>query len=323
LWTEVTNSTLDTQILSFPIDEAASTAGPASIAVPDSAELAYQALPGGSLRAGPRVSLRRHPGTVSPSGVAVNPVVERELVLAARVQAWHRHGRAAGQISTLFLQDGVPTAYQLLSLTPGGSLAPAVVSDGAGQLYVTWLERVEEPGFAVYVASTAIDVQAALGAVTWRDVGRVGVETLFGLVTGALLAPLALLAWFVAPSLVLALTWVLRRGGESLTDPGARISLAATFVAYWAVKLVTLADARAYVPFSAWVPAIPPWLEGPLQAGVPAAIAFVALGTAWRFAGRSETKSAALCAVVYAAVDSLLTTAVYGVLFYEGLGLAK
>lgn len=221
------------------------------------------------------------------------------------------------------MQDGVPTAYQLLSVTPGGSFVPAVVSDGVGQLYVTWLERADEPGFAVYLASTAVDIQAALGAVTWRDVGRMGVETLFGLVTGALLAPIALLVWLLVPSLVLAPTWVIRRGGENLTDPGARISLAAAFVAYWAVKLVTLADARTYVPFSAWIPVIPSWLEGLLQVGVPAAIASVALGTAWRFARRSKTKSAALCLVVYAAVDSLLTTAVYGGLFYEALGLAK
>ena len=326
-WTEVATSArgpaLNTQVVAFPLDEAVARAEPVSIVVPDSAELLYEALPLGSLKAGSRVSLRRHPGAVSPSGIAVNPVVERELVLASRIQVRHRHGSVVGQINTLFLQDGSPTSYQLLSLTPGGSLAPAVVSDEAGHLYITWLERAEEPGFAVYFASTAPEVQEALGSVTWRDAGRMGVEAIFGLLTGALLAPIALLVWLLVPSLVLALTWVIRRGGENLTNPGARISLAAAFIAYWAAKGITFADARTYVPFSAWMPVIPSRLEGLLQMGVPVAIALIALGTAWRFAVHSTTKSAALCLAVYAAVDSLLTTAVYGSLLYDAFRLLK
>jgi hypothetical protein len=320
-WTEVASSArgpaLNTEYVYFPLNEAQLVSEPASIVVPSSNDLLYETLVDGGLDAGLRVSLRQHPGAVSPWGIAVNPAVEQELVLASRTQVQYRYGSVVGQINTLFFQDGVPTAYQLLSFTSGASFTPAIVSDKVGQLYVTWLERADVPGFAVYFASTAPDIQRALSSVTRSDVGRMAVEAIFGLLMGVMLTPVAALLWLLAPASVLALTWIIRRGGESLANLGARISLGAAMIAYWVVKLTTLAGARAYVPFSAWIPIIPSWLEGPLQAGVPIVTTLVALGIARRFALRSETRSAALCMVVYTAIDSALTMAVYGGLFYD------
>ena len=321
LWTEIIYSgrglILDTKYLSFALDGPLLTSEVNSIAVPGSNDLSYQILPGGHLKAGPRASLTQHPGTVSPSNLAVNSTFESELALAFRTQVQYRHRSTAGQISTLFLQDGLPAGYQLLSFTPSASFAPAIVSDGAGQLYVTWLERSDTPGFAVYLASTAPDIQATLRAVTRGDLGRIAVATIFGLLSGLILAPVATLLWFAASAVVLALTWAFRRGGESITAPSARISLVLAFVAYWAAKLFTLAGVLTHVPFSAWIPGIPSWLKVLLQLGVPIVVAAVAIRIAWRCTVRSQTRSTLVPTAIYTAIDSALTMAIYGEMLYD------
>jgi hypothetical protein len=292
---------------------------PGSVALPRTDELLYETLPEGGLAAGQRVSLAsgQYPLAVPPSEITVNAAAEQELVLALRAQVPYRRNSIVSQVSTLFLQDGVPTAYQLLTFTPRSSLAPAVVSDEAGYLYLTWIERKEGTGFQIYFASTAPDVRQTLSSVTREDVGRMVADTLFGLLKGAVFSPFAAMIWFAAPLLVLALTWAFRRGGESLVSRPALISMALALLAYWAGKLVTFARARTYVPFSAWVPVIPAWLQVPLQLGVPIVVTLVALKVAWRYANRSSTKSAALFAAIYAGVDSLFTMAVYGGLLYD------
>lgn len=247
--------------------------------------------------------------------IAPNPNLSSELAVAFRVRVAHLMRKEEAQISTLFFQDGVPTGYQLLSFTAPNSTEPFLVSDNAGWLYVTWLERGDAPGLIVYLASTRPDVVAALGSVTPEDVGRIAADTLFGLVAGALLVPLVL-AWLVAPLVVLVLTGRLRDDDRPLTSIGGFFSLGLALLVYWIGKLVTLPAIVEYAPFTAWVPIIPAWLASILRVAVPLLIAALALVVAWYWTYRRQEGSAYHFLVFYALVDGVLTAAVYGVAVY-------
>jgi hypothetical protein len=253
----------------------------------------------------------------SPFELAVNAGAERELVLALSAQLAHRQDNVVTQVSTLFLRDGQHAGYQLLTFNPRSSLSPAIASDGAGQLYVSWVERREDSGFYVYLASTAPDIRRSLEALTRGDVSRMIAATVFGLLHGAVFFPFAALIWLVVPAVLLAITWPFRRGSHSLTSRPALVSIGLAVAAYWAGKLVTFARAGTYVPFSAWIPVLPTWLYVPLQWGVPVAGTLIALGIARHYAPREMPWSVALFVAIYGGVDSLLTMAVYGGFIYN------
>ena len=182
-------------------------------------------------------------------------------------------------------------------------------------MYITWLESGADSGYDVYFSSTAPDIREALGRLTWGDAGQLGPEILFGLLGGVVLVPLAL-AWIVVPMVVLGVTSVIRRKDERITNLGVIISLALAIAAYWVSKLLLMSTIRDYVPFSAWLPFIPPALNLPLQVGVPLLITGLALGVAWRYTYGSERPSPFFFLLIYAAIDAALTMAVYGVTFY-------
>jgi hypothetical protein len=218
------------------------------------------------------------------------------------------------QISTLFFERGNPTGYQLVSFTPTSSGYPSIVSDERGQLYLTWLEQARQPGYLVYFASTAPDIQGALNRLTWNDVGQLSAETIFGLLGGVVLIPLVLM-WLVVPLIALGLTSFIRRD-EALLSFGVLISLALALITYWISKLALFPGITDYVPFSAWLPFIPLSLNLPLQAGVPLIITGLALFAAWRYTYNRDRPSTLLFILIYAVVDGILTMAIYGTIFY-------
>ena len=238
-------------------------------------------------------------------------------MLALRADLRHQREFAVGQIGTLFMQNGAPTTYQLLSFNPKFSQAPALISDEAGHLYVTWVEPKDVSGYQVYLTSTAPDIRQALSPLTRGDTGRMVTNTFFGLLTGAVFSPVAMLLWLVLPFLLLAVTWLFRRGSETITSRESLLSIALALLAYWGVKLVTFARARNHVPFSGWIPIIPSGLGVVLQFGVPVAIALIALAAAWYVIKRTDGRSALVFVIIYALVDSFLTMAVYGELLYN------
>lgn len=308
-----------TEYLSFPRNEPGSASEPREILVPNTDNLEYQPFSGGGLAAGQRVSLAsvEVPPSEPPMEIWINPAIEGELALALRADLRHQRENAVGQIATLFMDEGAAGSYQLLSFNPKFSQSPALTSDAAGNLYVTWVERKEVPGYQVYFASTALDLRQALNPLTRGDIGRMVADTFFGLLTGAVFFPIAMLLWLVLPFLLLAVTWVFRRGSESITSRNSLISIALALLAFWAVKLVTFAQGRGYVPFSGWIPIIPSWLGVVLQVGIPVAIALISLAVAWYVVRRIQNRSAVVFVILYALVDSFLSMAIYGGLLYN------
>jgi hypothetical protein len=284
--------------------------------IPHTYKVTYAAPSEGGLKVGPRVLLgSRSYGNTYISELALDRAVAPEQAIAFHTIIEYLRHKEQGQVSTVFFQDGAPAGYQQISFTPASSGFPAVLSDEAGYLYITWLESGASSGYDVYFSSTAPDIRESLSSLTRDDMGRLGAETVFGLLGGVVLTPVAL-AWFIAPLVVLGLTSVIRRKDESLTNPGVIISLGLAAAAYWVSKLTFMPTIQDYVPFSAWWPFMPPVLNIPLRLVVPILITGVALLVAWRFTYGRDRPAPLFFLLIYMVVDSVLTMAIYGVTFY-------
>ena len=118
--------------------------------------------------------------------------------------------------------------------------------------------------------------------------------------------------------IVLYATSFLRRGqsGDGITI-GTLVSMFLAGAVYWLVKLLTIPAIQTYVPFSAWVPGLPVWLQTPLQIGIPILTTLLGIFAAWYFTYRRNSESILNFLFIFAAVDGLLTMAVYGFQFYN------
>jgi hypothetical protein len=309
---------IEAQYHSFPLGSPTAATNPEFLYVPSEYRIPYQPVEWAGLNTGPRVML---PGDYSvTSGVTqvdVNPGIENELAVAIFSQVEYMWRQVNGQVSTVYFKDGELTSYQLLSFSSVSSSAPGILSDDSHNLYVTWLQKSAQPGFQVYFTSTAPHIKSALNRLTGGDAGRLALETLFGMLIGALLSPLAGAIWILAPVAVILITAPIRRDNENqVISIGTVISLGAALAVYWMVKLGSLPDARTYVPFSAWIPIISDSLGMVLRILVPILIGAIAIAISWRFTFQRNLKSALYFLVIYTAVDALLSMAIYGVLFY-------
>lgn len=320
-WTELTRIGLEagkveSLYLSFPLGKPDQASPVGQLFVPSGYDLAYQASPATGLEAGERAPLASW-GVSDITDLAVLNAQEAETAAAFRARVEYLGRKEQGQIGIVYFREGAPTGYQLISFSSANSLDPGLLAQG-GRLYLTWMEKGDLPGFVVYFASTAPDLSQHLNRINWRDLGSLAAETAFGLLTGALLLPLALL-WLIVPLAVMGLTSFMRKDEESLTNVGTLLSLIPAVILYWVSKLLVLPGMRDYVPFSAWIPFLPDWMGHPLQIGVPLGIGGAALWLAWRLTYRRERPSALFFFLLYAFIDGILTTAVYGVLFYGTL----
>ncbi len=314
--TGISAGSVKTAYVTFPLSGPQGDLRPQDVRVPSLRNLPYEPVTDSPLRAVDRVILDRAQlpmtGQVTALDASQNSLTE--LVVAHRVRAEYLMRKDEMQVGTLFFRDGVPHSYQLLSFTAGDSRSPFLRVDDEGQLYLSWLERGNASGFLVYFTSTSPVIQAATSSLTQDDVGRLTASTLFGLLSGMLLLPLALM-WFAPPLFLIAITSPLRRGYDSLRHPGTLISLTLSIASYWITKLIFLPGIRDYVPFTAWIPIIPHWMYEPLRLGMPVLISLIALWVARHFTYQRQHRSPLYFLLIFLAVDGVLTTAIYGVIF--------
>ncbi|MFZ0548120.1 MAG: hypothetical protein WAM60_21925 [Candidatus Promineifilaceae bacterium] len=321
-WVEIFRTGLEagftqTRLLTFPRGAPQRITAPQETFIPSEHDLTYEPFSAGSLQAGSRFLLaaRPSPSTNILEDIYTNPVPKDELVIAFRAGVDYFWRGSANQIGLVYLQDGAPTSYQLLSFTQQASSDPTIISDSDGRLYVTWLEPGEVSRFDVYFAATAGGIQDAFNPVTGRDVTDLLAATTFGLLTGILLTPIAAVLWLILPMAVILLTSIFRRGEQTLQSLGTIVSLILAVAIFQVSKFASLPGMTDYVPFSAWLP-LPEVVKFPLQIVVPIAILIGATFTAWHFTYRRSTASLLFFMIIYVATDTLLTMAVYGVLFY-------
>jgi len=307
---------------SQPLGEAQPIAKPTPLLFPYNYVLPYDEFEDGVFQVGRRVSLENF--TLSSTSALANPffitTVGDEWAIAFDAQVEYQWRKEKSQVAILFFQDGPPTSYQLLSFTTAESSTPAIVSDDSNYLYLTWRERSGMDGQLIYFASTAPDVRAALETLSGQDITRIVIETLFGMLSGALLSPIVGALWLIVPIILVALTSFLRRSNKpKLNLAGLIFSLALAFGAFWAIKLSSLEafGARGYVPFSTWIPLIPESMYGPLQWIVPILIGVIAAALTWVFTYQRDSETSPFYVVlIYGAIDTLLTMAVYGTLVF-------
>lgn len=309
--------TAETLFTYFPIGHPEVASYEQNLTVPYSYDLHYDERDSDAPPTGERVNLEdgfigggRYITQVNPG-----PTVGEELVVAFHARLGYLLRKTQSQVSSVFLHDGDNQGYQELSFTSSFSSQPSIFSDEEGHLYLTWLEKGALPGWMVYFASTAPSLSNGLGGVTVDDVGRVSAEAVFGLLTGALLIPVAFI-WIIPAMIVFVIVTRLLRSDEKVTDTKGLITLSLTLVALWVAKISVLPGMRKYIPFSAWIVFLPEWIRTPLLFGVPFLIAVVSLGLAWIISSREEAPTTYSIVIAYIIIDAILTMAIYGVLIY-------
>lgn len=319
-WTELTRTGLsaggvEAKYIAFPYAPSGELSE-SSLRAPNGYHLVYAPYDG-PLHAGDRALFEAQEvyPTSALNDLFASPGSAGELAIAFRARLPYLRNKSAQQVGLVYLQDGRQTSSQLLSFTSTVSERPAVSHDADGNLYFSWLEGGGYPPFDVYYASTAPQLVSSLSELNERDYGQLAGETAFGLLSGALLVPFVL-GFGVVPVLFLLFTGIFRREGEWITARGTLITLGISIVLYWLSKLAILPDMATYVPFSAWIPAIPDGVALALRIGVPLVATLLALFTAYRLTYAREKLQPLFFLLIYIIVDGFITIAVYGVIFY-------
>ncbi len=222
------------------------------------------------------------------------------------------------QVNIGYLSDGLITSYQPLSYTSAESYFPAVFHDQEQYLYLTWLEKGESTYYA-YLTTTDPDKKAGLDIMSVDDYLYLGAEGLFGFLAGAVLSPFAAAAWGGVGLLAFGINLIFSLFNKQIYKTiGEYVSLAGSIYIFWWMKWATLPGLRGgvYVPFSAWIPRIPENIQQPLTIGIPILIGVTALATAYFNTYGKKSGSAINFYLLYCAVDTLLSCAVYGILIY-------
>lgn len=316
--TGLSAGTAQSTFVHFPVDDPRDSSAHLTLLIPTAYDLPYQEVEADYPGLNQRVLL---PAQGIGRTSFITDLYDAEtggedlfLVFSARANYLLRKQEL--QIGSLLIEKGAPTSYELISFSPAASMRPSVIQDQKGVLHLAWVEKGAGRGFKVYYTSTEPAMKQALARLTLEDVTRLVADSAFGIATGALLAPIAIGIWGIGPLVLLAVTSLIRREDEGLLGPGTLVSMAAAIALFWSMKPILISGIGSYLPFSAWIPVIPAWLEAPLIYGVPVLIGVLGATIAWYFTYRVERRSPMIFFIIYAAVDGFLTTGLYGALFY-------
>ena len=319
--TGMSAGTITSQYISFPLGQGTPT--PEVIfSVPDEYNLPYVEFPGGDFLAGDRFIMGQsgYTGKSGLNNVSTNIKPADELAVGFDTSIKYRFRKSRNQVGVVYFSQGKPTSYQLLSFTSTESRAPMIQNGADSHLYLTWLERSSLSGFLVYFASTAPDVQRALGNVRAQDVFSIIGDAVFGMLIGFVLSPFAAAIWMIVPVLIIVFTSKLRPDIDTTIGKiGTVVTLGLAVFVFWYTKFATLGGVEYFVPFSPWIPHIPESWFLPLQIGVPVLILLVSMFLAWNYTYRHNSESALIFILIYIATDAALTMALYGMLIYDAV----
>ncbi|RUA16287.1 MAG: hypothetical protein DSY55_04490 [Clostridia bacterium] len=304
---------VDTRYIFFPLGRPQEASAATQLFIPSDYHLPYQDWLDEGFHAGKRSPLAP-PLTSKITQLYANSAPGPELVTIQRQLVAYTMRDTRFQTGALFFRDGHPDSYQLFSFTGGNSSAPYITHDADGYLYAAWLERGSEEGFRIVYANTHPVMVSAQRKLSAQDYLSLLMQTLFGLLSGAILLPFSLM-WIIAPVIMYAITFPLRRSDTELRSPGVFVSLSLALASFWIIKLIMLGGISSYTPFSAWIPIIPGWMTHPLQIGVPLFTFLFGIWVAWYYTYYRQTYSSLLFLIIYLAVDSIISTAVYGPIF--------
>ena len=324
IWSEAIVSGLDAGVRNtffryFPVEEPDAIRPKMSIRVPIIANMPADEFYSGSFDTGKRVFVYSGiPSTSSIDNVQFLDGQFEETAIVFRARSEFKWRDFRNQANVAFLSDGLVTSYQPLSYTSAESYYPSIVTDQNKNLYVTWLEKGEST-YRVYLTTTDPVKMVQIDQVTTQDYLYLAAEGLFGMMAGAVLSPFAAAAWGGIGLFAFVFNLILSRFHKPIFRTiGEILSMAGGVGVFWFMKRATLPGLRGgeYVPFSAWIPRLPEVLHQPLTIGVPILIFLIAALVAWYNTYGKKSGSAVNFHLLYSAVDSLLSCAVYGVLIY-------
>jgi hypothetical protein len=234
------------------------------------------------------------------TGLAVAVIASQQVRLDSNIQ-----------IVTGIFDDGLYQGYSVATKSTQITRDPRINADQSGNLYLIWREGTS--GGRVFYATTTPGGKATLDTVDLNDFKGLlltgGLEAL----TGILLFPFAF-PW-MAVGLFIMIIWRLARNDEDISLPLSKVFLVISLIVYQTSKLLIFPDIILYVPFSAWID-VTPRISGVLQFGLPVLFFAVGFLTAeWRRRRVSSPPSTLSYYIIIVIVDTLLTLAVYGVVF--------
>ncbi len=297
----------------FPLAQPTQAQAPQPLLVPERSTLAYPPLDETALNSGARLPLSARPaGAVAPpASMFVNPTPAPELASACEGLVSIGSGQRLSQVCVLFWRDGAPTGFQNLTLSERSAFTPALISDPAGNLYLTWRE-LRDGAAVVYFAGTAPQVVQGLAQISLDDLLRLMSNIVFGMLAGVIFAPFAALLWFGPPLVLLIPRALLERAGVRTGRWGVAVSLLMALGGYWAVKVIILGSVLTQVPFANWLPLLSSGAALTLQIATPPVITAAALYGAWAASYRRGVPALLLFVLVYCTIDTIMTMAIYG-----------
>jgi hypothetical protein len=210
------------------------------------------------------------------------------------------------QLAMAVFDDGRPTGYELASETPGASVVSTLVADSDLDLHLSWLDTAGFGQYDVYYASTAPAAKRWLDRVSGEDLMLRTTDTVWGVMTGIGLVPIAAVWNF--PPLIWVVLFFIFSGQEYLERTGTKIGLSAAILIYVGSKLLFLPGLAAGTPFLYRVPAE---LASALAVAVPVLILLLALGALALYARRSDSPTLFKGYLIFALTDGILTVVLY------------
>lgn len=215
------------------------------------------------------------------------------------------------QIMVGIFEGGVYQSYIVGTRTTEISQNPSISLDAAGDLHLIWQEGFT--GNRIYYATTAPAAKARLDRVALNDFSTLIFSGGLEAITGILLFPFAF-PW-MAVGFVIMIVLRLARNDEDVTQPLSKLLVVIALLSYQVSKLLFLPDMLIYVPFSAWLD-IPEGVGVIFRIAVP--IIIIGLGIAaaeWRRRRRNSPTSSLGYYMTAVLLDTVLTLAIYGVIF--------
>lgn len=296
----------------FPLGQPAEALPVQPLALPERSTTSYTRA-ATALNSGPQIMWD---GTASglaaaPAQMAANPTPAGELAVACEGARSVGSGQRLAQICVTYFAEGTPVGFQQISLSERSAFTPALIGDANGNLYLSWRE-LRATGAVVFFAATAPSVVEGLSAVSLDDMMRLASTVVFGMLAGVIFAPFVALLW-MGPALALLIPYYLmQRYGVWGGRWSAAISIVLALAAFWAAKVAVLGPALSVVPFANWLPLVSSGLALTLQIVVPTLIVGGAAYGAWAASYGRGVRSPLLAVLVYGAIDTVATMAIYG-----------
>jgi hypothetical protein len=198
-------------------------------------------------------------------------------------------------------------SQEIVSASHGASMRPNIGVDPEGDLHLVWIDTAGFSRYRVVYASTASLVKETLNRTTIYEVTDMIFGSVMSMVSSLIFAPVVL-AWALIP-----IGWLVGfavvTGRTEISEPYARLALGVAMLLHLVAKLLFSSGLLAQFPLGA---GLPPWVSSVLGRWVgPLLLAGVSAGLAWLYLRRGRSQSMFVAYLVYLAVDSLLTLAVY------------